>query len=213
MRATFRSTVSVFAALLSLVVLAPSPARAQTRHRVLILGDSVFSVFRWAPASQQPLWKHGYDVVNEAWGCQALLTAGCPGSGGKSALERLIDHRGDRIDVIVVGTGYNDVDEGTLRQGMKKIVTEARRTGIPVVWATYVEGGNVRKKARAFNAVVRSEASHHDNVTVAEWGAHAKGHRKWFNGDSIHLNGAGGRQLGIFLAAELDNCLAAQDGG
>ena len=41
----------------------------------------------------------------------------------------------------------------------------------------------------------------------------AAGHRDWFNGDSVHLNGAGGRQLGRFLAAALDDHFATADGG
>jgi hypothetical protein len=191
---------------------APS-ASAASRHTVLILGDSVFSVLRWSPATQQPLWRRGYDIVNEAWGCQSLLTAGCPGSGGKSALQRLADHRDETIDAIVVGTGYNDVGTTTVRTGMRRIVADARSRDIPVIWATYFEGGNMLLKARAFNAALRAEATHHPNVTVVEWSAHAKGHRKWFNGDSVHLNGTGGRQLAVFLADALDDCLAENNGG
>ena len=188
-------------------------ARGNSRQKVIILGDSVFSVFRWAPASQQPLWSHGYDIVNEAWGCQSLLGPGCPGSGGKSALQRLVEHRGERLDAVVVGTGYNDVGTSTLRSGMKKIIAEARSQGIPVFWATYFEGGNMRRKARLFNAALRAEATHHDNVTIVEWNDRAQHHRKWFNGDSIHLNGAGGRQLGIFLASVLDEFTAGEASG
>ena len=213
LRRTVGSVMCLGATLALSAITCAAPARAGSRHSVLVLGDSVFSVFRWAPASQQPFWKHGYDVVNEAWGCQSLLTEGCPGSGGKSALQRLIDHRGEDIDAIVVGTGYNDVGAGNLRLGMRKIVFEARKRNIPVIWATYFEGGNMRRKAREFNAALRAEASHHDNVTVVEWSAHAAGHRKWFNGDSVHLNGAGGRQLAIFLARALDDCLAGKVGG
>ena len=188
-------------------------AGAAGRHSVLILGDSVFSVFRWALATQQPFWTHGYDVVNEAWGCQTLMTAGCPGSGGKSALQRLADHRGEDIDAVIVGTGYNDVVNGTIRTAMRKIVAETRSRGIPVFWATYYEGGNMARKARDFNNSLRAEASHHPNVTVLEWNTHAKGHKGWFNGRSVHLNGTGGTQLGVFLVSALDDYFAGADAG
>ena len=208
--------MSLFVAVATTVVISPSygaRAGASARHRVIIVGDSVFSVLRWAPASQVPLWRHGYDVVNEAWGCQSLMTAGCPGSGNKSTMERLADHRSEKLDAIIVGTGYNDVGPANIRTAMKKIVAFAAERQIPVFWVTYFEGGNMKRKAREFNRVVRAQASHHPSVTVLEWNDHAIGHRNWFNGDSVHLNGAGGRQLGRFLAAALDDHFATADGG
>ena len=209
-----RPAAILLCAVLSLGLLTnqAGPANASNRHTVIILGDSVFSVFRWAPASQTPLWRHRYDIVNEAWGCQSLMTAGCPGSGNKSTLERLADHKDEELDAIVVGTGYNDVGGVTIRTAMKKIAAFATEREIPVFWATYFEGGNMKRKVREFNRVVRAEASHHPSVTVLEWSDHAVGHRAWFNGDSVHLNGAGGRQLGVFLADALDDYFAATDG-
>mgnify|MGYP006270129551 CR=1 FL=1 len=211
-----RTIVALVASVVATTLVMPSHgahASERSRHRVVIVGDSVFSVLRWAPASQVPLWRHGYDVVNEAWGCQTFMTAGCPGSGNKSTLQRLADHRTEKIDAIIVGTGYNDVGTSTVRTAMKKIVAFASARDIPVFWATYFEGGNMERKAREFNRVVRAEASHHPSVTVLEWNDRAAGHRNWFNGDSVHLNRAGGRQLGRFLASALDDYFSTAGGG
>lgn len=179
-----------------------------TRRTVLVLGDSVLSVLRWAPESNQPLWSAGYDVVNEAWGCQSLLGPGCPGSGGRSALQRLQDHRADEIDIVVVGTGYNDVGDQTLRDGMKKISAEARRQGIPVMWLTYHERSVSTRRSRSHNAVVRATAPRLDNVTVVDWNKHARRHSSWFSHKGVHMNRFGGKKLGAFLAARLDEHFA-----
>lgn len=183
---------------------------APARQSVLILGDSVLAVTRWWPASLQPLWKHGYDVINEAWGCQALLGPGCPGSGGLSAVQRLGIHRSDPIDVIVVGTGYNDSNEESVRVAMKLIVREARRHNARVLWLTYHSRANVRQKSTRFNTVLRAESTHHSLVTVADWDERARNHESWFRNGGVHMNAIGGVQLGRFLASSLDELRATQ---
>ncbi len=182
-----------------------------TRHTVLVLGDSVLSVLRWAPESNKPLWSAGYDIVNEAWGCQSLLGPGCPGSGGRSALQRLQDHRADEIDIVVVGTGYNDVGDQALRAGMRRISAEAKRQGIPVMWLTYHERSVSTRRSRAHNAVLRAHAPKHDNITVVDWNKFARRHSTWFSHQGVHMNRLGGKKLGVFLAARLDEHFAAAD--
>ena len=183
-----------------------------TRHTVLVLGDSVLSVLRWAPESNKPMWSAGYDIVNETWGCQSLLGKGCPGSGGRSALERFRDHRADEIDIVVVGTGYNDVGDQTLREGIRSIATEARLHGIPVIWLTYHERSVSTRRSRSHNAVLRSTAPRFENITVVDWNKHARRHTTWFSHGGVHMNRLGGRRLGAFIAARLDEHFAATGG-
>lgn len=185
---------------------------ARTHHRVLVLGDSVLSALRWMPDARRPLWRHGYDIILETWGCQSLLAPGCPGSGGKSAVERLIDHSDDDFDAVVVGTGYNDTSTTDLRRAIRLVTREARRHGAGVVWLTYERRPTIMIKSRLFNAALRSEAARHPTLTVADWAARCRGHDEWFNADGVHLVRAGGMQLGRFLAASLDRHFARING-
>lgn len=182
------------------------------RHTVLVLGDSVLSVLRWAPESNKPLWQAGYNVINEAWGCQSLLGPGCPGSGGKSALERFVEHRDDPIDIVVVGTGYNDVGEANLRRAMRLISGEAKTQGVPVLWLTYHERSTAARKARLYNAELREVAPRHANITLVDWNKHARRRSTWFSHNGVHMNRLGGTKLGAFLAARLDEHFAASEG-
>ena len=212
----FIISASVVASLVAGTVALPAAtggASAEgTRRTVLILGDSVLSVLRWAPESNKPMWSAGYDPVNETWGCQSLLGKGCPGSGGRSALERFRDHRADEIDIVVVGTGYNDVGDQTLRDGIRAIAAEARVQGIPVIWLTYHERSVSTRRSRTHNAVLRATAPRHDNITVVDWNKYARRHSSWFSHEGVHMNRLGGRKLGAFIAARLDEHFAAAGG-
>ena len=80
------------------------PAHAE-RINVLIVGDSVASVLRWAPESMKPLWGTTYNATLEVWGCQKLLDNGCIDSAKLSALDQIVKHRNDNIDIVVIATG------------------------------------------------------------------------------------------------------------
>lgn len=187
----------------------PAPGVAEVSARtkvadVLILGDSVGSVLRWAGASMRPFWDGRYNVTLETWGCQALLRPGCLAGKPIPAIDVIAKHRNDGIDVVVVMTGYNDVGPETIRLAMRKISRASEEVGAHVIWLTYRENGNVKVKNRAFNKVVRAEDDHLDNLSVLDWEKISRHKRDWFSADSVHMTGAGGLQLARHIRKALN---------
>ncbi len=178
------------------------PAHA-TRINVLIVGDSVASVLRWAPASMKPLWAGTYNVTLETWGCQKLLGPGCIESAKLSAYDQIVKHRDDGIDIVIVATGYNDTGAEFVRNAMHKINAEVKSQGASLIWLTYRENGNVRFKNRAFNDVVKTE-SKKLHITLLDWEFIARKNKHWFTGDRVHMNKFGGLQLARNIKTALD---------
>ena len=170
---------------------------------MLIVGDSVASVLRWAPESMKPLWHSTYNVTLETWGCQKLLGPGCIESAKLSAYDQIVKHRPDGIDIVVVATGYNDTGAEFVRNAMHKINAEVKSQGASLIWLTYRENGNVRIKNRAFNDVVKTEGAKL-HITLMDWERIARRNKHWFTGDRVHMNKYGGLQLAKNIKIALD---------
>jgi hypothetical protein len=179
------------------------PQVSAQRINVLIVGDSVASVLRWAPESMKPLWGGTYNVTLEVWGCQKLLDPGCVDSARKSALDQIVKHRSDGIDIVVIATGYNDTGGEYVRRAIRKIDAEVKSQGATLMWLTYRENGNVKVKNRTFNKVLREEAKRL-RITLLDWEFIARKNKHWFSGDRVHMNKFGGLQLARQIKKALD---------
>jgi hypothetical protein len=187
---------------LAATTLVTPPAHAE-RINVLIVGDSVASVLRWAPESMKPLWGTTYNATLEVWGCQKLIDKGCIDSAKLSALDQIVKHRKDDIDIVVIATGYNDTGAEYVRKAIRKINAEVKSQGATLMWLTYRENGNVKIKNRAFNAVVKAE-SKKLRFTLLDWELIARKNKHWFTGDRVHMNRYGGLQLARHIKMALD---------
>jgi hypothetical protein len=181
----------------------PVPQADAQRVNVLIVGDSVASVLRWAPESMRPLWGGAYNTTLEVWGCQKLLDPGCIDSAQKSALDQIMKYRTRDIDIVVMATGYNDTGSEYVRRAIRKINAEVRSQGASLMWLTYRENGNVKIKNRAFNKVLRREAKSLQ-ITLLDWEFIARKNKHWFSGDRVHMNRFGGLQLARNIKKALD---------
>jgi len=197
-----RSSCALLASFAVLAFALPVEAARKTTN-VLIVGDSVASVLRWAPASMKPLWSSEYNVTLETWGCQKLVDPGCIGLAKLSALEQIQRHRNDNFDMVIVATGYNDTGAEYLRNSIRKIAKEVSSQGAELMWLTYRENGNVRIKNRAFNDVVREEQLS-QKMSVLDWELIARKNKHWFSGDAVHMNRFGGLQLARQIKKGLD---------
>jgi hypothetical protein len=187
---------------LAITSVAVPQANAQ-RINVLIVGDSVASVLRWAPESMKPLWGGTYNVTLEVWGCQKLLDPGCVDSARKSALDQIVKHRDKDLDIVVIATGYNDTGPEYLRGAIRKIDAEVKSQGASLMWLTYRENGNVKIKSRTFNKVLLEEAKRL-RITLLDWEFIARKNKHWFSGDRVHMNKFGGLQLARHIKKALD---------
>ena len=194
------------AVLVSIAAVLCVPASAHATRKtsnVVIVGDSVANVLRWAPESMKPLWSSQYNAILETWGCQQIIDKGCSASSNLSALDRIISHRRDNIDVYVVATGYNDTGNAYLSAAIRKVAREVKSQGATLIWLTYRENGNVKIKNRMFNDIVRKEQKKL-KLELLDWNKISRKNKHWFSGDSVHMNRFGGLQLARHIKKALD---------
>ena len=186
------------------VLCLPTAAHATRKtSNVVIVGDSVANVLRWAPESMKPLWSSQYNAILETWGCQQLIDKGCSQSSDLSSLQRIINHRRDKIDVYIVATGYNDTGPSYLARAIDAINKEVKKQGASLIWLTYQENANVKIKSRSFNAVLRTKQNK-NNMELLDWAKISRKEKHWFSGDSVHMNRFGGLQLARHIKKALD---------
>ena len=191
-------------AFIAVAMCVPTAAHAiRKTSNVVIVGDSVANVLRWAPKSMKPLWTSQYNAILETWGCQQLIDKGCSQSSDLSSLQRIISHRRDNIDVYVVATGYNDTGPAYLAKAIDAINKEVRKQGASLIWLTYQENANVKIKSRSFNAVLRTKQSK-NRMEILDWADISRKNKHWFSGDSVHMNEFGGLQLARHIKRALD---------
>ena len=194
------------AIVLSLIVAMCLPTAAHATRKtsnVVIVGDSVANVLRWAPESMKPLWSSQYNAVLETWGCQQLIDKGCSQSSDLSSLQRIVNHRRDNIDVYIVATGYNDTGPTYLAKAIDAINREVKKQGASLIWLTYQENANVKIKSRSFNAVLRTKQNK-NKMELLDWNKISRNNKHWFSGDSVHMNRFGGLQLARHIKKALD---------
>ena len=197
-----RIGVIVFSVVASLCLPTAAHATRKTSN-VVIVGDSVANVLRWAPESMKPLWSSQYNAILETWGCQQIIDKGCSPSSQLSALDRIVSHRRDNIDVYVVATGYNDTGNAYLSAAIRKVAREVKSQGATLIWLTYRENGNVKIKNRMFNDIVRKEQKKL-KLELLDWNKISRKNKHWFSGDSVHMNRFGGLQLARHIKKALD---------
>lgn len=199
-----RLRIGVVLISLAAVLCVPASAHATRKtSNVVIVGDSVANVLRWAPDSMKPLWSSQYNAILETWGCQQIIDKGCSASSNLSALDRIISHRRDNIDVYVVATGYNDTGNAYLSAAIRKVAREVKSQGATLIWLTYRENGNVKIKNRMFNDIVRKEQKKL-KLELLDWNKISRKNKHWFSGDSVHMNRFGGLQLARHIKKALD---------
>ena len=200
--ARVRIGVIVFSLVAALCLPTTAQATRKTSN-VVIVGDSVANVLRWAPESMKPLWNSEYNVILETWGCQQLVNKGCSQSSDLSSLQRIISHRRDKIDVYIVATGYNDTGPAYLAKAIDVISKEVKKQGASLIWLTYQENANVKIKSRSFNAVLRAKQNK-NQLEILDWASISRKNKHWFSGDSVHMNRVGGLQLARHIKKALD---------
>ena len=196
----------IAAIVMSLVIPFCSPTNAHATRKtsnIVIVGDSVANVLRWAPESMKPLWTSQYNAILETWGCQQIIDKGCSPTSQLSALQRIVSHRHDNIEVYVVATGYNDTGNSYLGAAIRKVAREVKSQGATLLWLTYREDGNVQIKNRMFNDVVRKEQDRL-HMEILDWEKIARKNSHWFSPDSVHMNRFGGLQLARNIKKALD---------
>lgn len=176
------------------------------KPRVLVLGDSVFSMLLVADEALAEL-NDIIPVIYRGQPCQKLLTQGCIPEVKLSAIQQFRNARGEFTDAVVVATGYNENRADALQESLREFKREAKKQKVRLIWATYRIDGNVKEKAARFNAELRREQKRNKAFDVFDWNRIANKRPSWFSGDKVHLSRGGtknlARQLGKFLKRTL----------
>jgi len=202
--------VLLAAALLITISVAPlhaaAPEKKSGKPRVLVLGDSVFSMLLVADEALAEL-NDIIPVIYRGQPCQKLLTPGCILEVELSALQQFRNARGEFTDAVVVATGYNENRPDALQESLAEFRREAKRQKVKLIWATYRIAGNVKGKATQFNSELRRAEKRNIVFDVFDWNRLSGNRPSWFSGDKVHLSRGGtvnlARQLGKFLKRTL----------
>lgn len=185
---------------------AATPEKKSPKPRVLILGDSVFSMLLVADEALAEL-NEIIPVIYRGQPCQKLLTRGCIPEVELSALQQFRNAKGEFTDAVVVATGYNENRANALQESLGEFRREAKRQKVKLIWATYRIAGNVKGKATQFNSELRRAAKRDLVFDVFDWNRLSGNRPSWFSGDKVHLSRGGtmnlARQLGKFLKRTL----------
>lgn len=204
----FALLASAAAALIGSLTAVPQIASAQQsrKPRVLIVGDSVFSMLLVADNALAEL-NDMIPVIYRGQPCQKLLTRGCIPETELSALQQFRLARGEFTDAVLVATGYNENRTDALRVSLREFRREAKRQHVKLIWATYRIAGNVIEKSTNFNRQLRAAAKHDHDLSIFDWNKVSGNRPSWFSGDKVHLSHGGttnlARQLGKFLKRTL----------
>jgi hypothetical protein len=178
---------------------AATPEKKSRKPRVLILGDSVFSMLLVADEALAEL-NEIIPVIYRGQPCQKLLTRGCIPEVELSALQQFRNAKGEFTDAVVVATGYNENRANALQESLGEFRREAKRQKVKLIWATY-------RKATQFNSELRRAAKRDLVFDVFDWNRLSGNRPSWFSGDKVHLSRGGtmnlARQLGKFLKRTL----------
>lgn len=182
----------------------PNQVPQPPTKEALLVGDSVMAVMATNNGGLKLLARQ-HPFILRAVSCQKLIFAGCTKRAKESSLALLRANRGKFSRVVVVATGYNDFDDASFSRAIAAISTESSRQGVLVLWLTYREEGNVRKKAISYNAQLRKFLLTVPNLRLLDWNRISQGHDSWFTKDKIHMNGSGGLEMAKAISIAIDN--------
>ena len=180
---------------------------------VLFISDSALAGIRWS-GSLGYLTGATFDARLES--CRRLIGASCRGREGyapHTALTEVLGVPPGTVDVLVIGTGYND-HESRFLDGFRQIMAAARAAGIDrVAWLTYREPVTYQSPSQLSNAA--TFAAHNRTLRAADasgawpelrlldWNAHSAGQSGWVTSDGVHVTVDGAREAALFISRGL----------
>lgn len=181
--------------------------------RVLFVSDSSFAGIRWA-GTRGSLTGAEFDLRLES--CRRLIGVSCRGREGYTAPTALSEVRSvtpGTVDVLVMGTGYND-HASQFRSGFAQVMSAARDAGIErVVWITYREPVTYRSPSELSNAATFAANNHVLRAAAAsgawpelrllDWHAHTLDSTGWLAPDGVHFTAAGALEATLFVSRAL----------
>jgi hypothetical protein len=200
----------ILAALVFLVVSSfpsssvPAPVSTSSGKEVLLVGDSVMARLGSNTAGLKLLGRK-HPFIFRAVSCQRLISKGCTKSSKASSLKLLRTNRGMYSKVVVVASGYNDLNDSSFSRAVTAICNEAARQGVFVLWLTYREEGNVKTKSISYNLQLHYFSRSISNLRLLDWNKISNSHESWFEADEIHIGSTGALEMAKAIAFAIDD--------
>ncbi len=189
------------------LLVAPSVSAKPVQKEALLVGDSVMSILA-RTNDALTLLEREHPFLLRSVPCQRLIFVGCTPFAKDSSLKILQMNKGKFSNVVVVSTGYNDLDDANFARAVREITSEAKLQDVEVLWLTYRQAGNVRMKSVSYNRQLFDLAKKIDNLHILRWCDISNGHPEWFTADSVHMNATGGLELAKAISAAIDEMMA-----
>lgn len=196
---------------------AETPGRSAVRvdppRPAIVIGDSAISALRWVPGADNAII--GFDHALDLESCRRLLAPSCLGREGRTPLTAhdALGFHGDRYEVLVIATGYNDGTSG-YADAFRAIVARARSLGYQqILWwslrsdVDYVSPdavGNHATFAQNNQAIEQLLASgQYPDVVLADWGRYTATKADWFVTDGVHYRAVGAWAASDYLSRKM----------
>ncbi|MFP5487122.1 MAG: peptidoglycan-binding protein, partial [Acidimicrobiia bacterium] len=190
-----------------------SAVRVDPPRPTIVIGDSAIAALRWVPGADNAVL--GFDHTLDLESCRRLLAPSCRGREGRTPLTAYdaLGVHGDRYEVLVVATGYNDGTSG-YADAFRAIVSRARSLGYQqIVWwslrsdVDYVSPGAVgnHETFARNNAVIEELLASGDypDVELADWGGYTADRAEWFVTDGVHSRAVGAWAASDYLSRKM----------
>ncbi len=179
-----------------------APTVRPSKKEALLVGDSVMSILARTDDALT-LLEREHPFLLRSVPCQRLISVGCKPFAKDSSLKMLQMNKGKFSDVVVVSTGYNDLDDANFARAVREITSEAQLQDVEVLWLTYRQAGNVRMKSVSYNRQLFELEKKIDNLHILRWCDISNGHPEWFTADSVHMNATGGLAMAKAISAAI----------
>jgi hypothetical protein len=180
-----------------------APSRtAPVLPRVTMISDSVASAIWFDPSARATL-AQGVDLFLEPGQGRQLGGSVPAGAGPPTALD-LIQQLGPRLGqtvILFVGDNDNYSDDAWNVESARDDLIAVGVTHI--IWVTLHVTPEHMSYTFMNDAIRRQGAADPTRVTVVDWKAYSANHPEWFQGDGVHLAGAGAAALAQLLHAQL----------
>jgi hypothetical protein len=187
--------------------------RVDPPRPAVVIGDSAIAALRWVPGADNAVI--GFDHLLDLESCRRLYAPSCRGREGRTpptAYQALGTH-GDRYEVLVIATGYNDGTSG-YADAFRAIVARARSYGYQqVIWFSlrsdvdYVSPGSVgyHETFAANNQVIENllASGLYPDVVLADWGGYTADKAEWFVTDGVHYRAVGAWAASDYLSRKM----------
>ncbi|MCR5665584.1 MAG: acyltransferase [Eubacterium sp.] len=123
---------------------------------------------------------------------------------GVTKVKKLMN-KGKIKHTLVIGFGTN----GVISHAKAEELFDAVGDDISVFWINI--HGNKLTWTKQNNKTLEKLAEQHSNLTVVDWNAEVKGHKKWMYSDHVHPNLNGANRYAELLDETLDSVIAEQE--